>query len=163
MNPKDALKLCIGMSDTVINAYLNDLSDADLLVRPVPGMNHIAWQLGHLISAERHFVELVSPGSCPPLPEGFDQAHSKDTVSVDDPSKFESLAKYQELWKTQRAATLAELDRFPESDLEKTDPEKYPPYASTPAALFAIVGTHALMHSGQFVAVRRQLGKPLAI
>ena len=31
---------------------VSDLSDADLLVRPVPQANHIAWQLGHLILQE---------------------------------------------------------------------------------------------------------------
>jgi hypothetical protein len=163
MSPKDALKLGIGMSDYIISTYIGDLSDADLMIRPVAGMNHIAWQLGHLIAAERSFVEMVSPGSCPPLPEGFDQAHSKETAKLDDPSKFATLAKYQELWKAQRAATLAVLDRVPESDLDKTNPEKYPEWAPTTAALLAMSGTHALMHCGQFVAVRRLVGKPVVI
>lgn len=163
MSPKDALKLGIGMSDMIIGTYIGDLADADLLVRPVPGMNHIAWQLGHLISAERNFMEKLMPGASPPLPDGFDAAHSKETAQIDDPSKFLPLAKYQELWKAQRAATLAVLESFPESDLDQTDPEKYPPFAPTPAALLAMSGTHALMHCGQFVAVRRQLGKPVTI
>jgi uncharacterized damage-inducible protein DinB len=163
MNPKDALKLGIEMSDFIINAYIGDLSDADLLIRPVPGMNHIAWQLGHLISAEHRFVEMLSPGSCPPLPDGFDAAHTKETAKIDDSSKFLPLAKYQELWKAQRAATMAVLENYPESELDKADPEKYPTFAPTPAALLAMTGTHALMHCGQFVAVRRQLGKPVTI
>ncbi len=163
MSPKDALRLSIGMSDYIINAYIGDLSDADLIIRPVPGMNHIAWQLGHLISAERRFVEMVKPGSCPALPAGFDEAHTKETTTLDDPAKFYPLARYQELWKAQREATLAVLDSVPESDLDRTDPEKYPEWAPTVAALLAMSGTHALMHCGQFVAVRRQLGKPIVI
>ena len=163
MSPKDALKLGIGMSDFIINAYIGDLSDADLLIRPVAGMNHIAWQLGHLISAERRFVEMVSPGSCPALPEGFEKNYTKETAKTDEPSRFETLAKYQELWKAQRAATLAVLDSIPEAELDRTDPDKYPPFAPTVAALLAMTGTHALMHCGQFVAVRRQLGKPVTI
>ena len=47
--------------------------------------------------------------------------------------------------------------------LDKTDPEEYPEWAPTVAALLAMTGTHALMHCGQFVAVRRQLGKPVVI
>jgi uncharacterized damage-inducible protein DinB len=163
MSPKDALRLTIGMSDFIINAYIEDLNDSDLLIRPVPGMNHIAWQLGHLIAAERNFTEMVKPGSCPALPAGFAEAHSKENTTLDDPSKFQSLAKYQELWKAQRAATLAVLDSISESDLDKTDTEKYPEWAPTVAALLAMSGTHALMHCGQFVAVRRKLGKPVVI
>ncbi len=86
MSPKDALKLSIGMSDFIISSYLSDLSDSDILVRPVPGMNHIAWQLGHLISAEHRFVDMVKPGSCPALPAGFDEAHNKEAAKSDDPA-----------------------------------------------------------------------------
>ena len=147
----------------IINAYIDDLDDADLLIRPVPGMNHIAWQLGHLIAAERTFVEMIKPGSCPALPEGFDEAHSKETTTLDDPSKFYSRAKYQELWKAQRAATLAVLDGVPEAELDKTDPEQVPRVGPDRRRPLAMTGTHALMHCGQFVAVRRQLGKPVVI
>jgi hypothetical protein len=163
MSPKDALRLSIEMSDYIINAYIGDLSDADLLIRPVPGMNHIAWQLGHLISAERGFTDMVKPGSCPPLPAGFDEAYTKETTTIDDPRKFHTLAQYQELWKAQRAATLAVLDGYPEAELDKKDAEKFPEWAPTVAALLAMSGTHALMHCGQFVAVRRMLGKPVVI
>jgi hypothetical protein len=163
MSPKDALRLGIDSSQMIIDAYIGDLDDADLLIRPVPGMNHIAWQLGHLIAAERYFVELAQPGSCPALPEGFDEAHSKETSSSDDPAKFHSRQAYQDLWKTQRAATLAALEKVAEADLDRADPEKYPPFAPTVAALFSMCATHALMHCGQFVAVRRMLGKPVKI
>jgi uncharacterized damage-inducible protein DinB len=152
----------IDSSDMITNAYINDLDDSELLLRPVPGMNHIAWQLGHLIAAERHFVEMIKPGSCPELPAGFAEAHSKETSTLDDPSKFHSREEYQELWKAQRAATLAILDTLPEADLDKADPS-YPQFAPTVAALLGLVGTHALMHCGQFVAVRRKVGKPVVI
>jgi hypothetical protein len=36
MSPKDALRLSIGMSDYIVDAYIKDLDDADLLIRPVP-------------------------------------------------------------------------------------------------------------------------------
>ena len=126
MSPKDALRLSIGMSDYIVDAYIKDLDDADLLIRPVPGMNHIAWQLGHLISAERSFVEKIKPGSSPPLPAGFDEAHSKETTTLDDPKKFLSRAEYQDLWKKQRAATLAYSTRFPNPSSTRPTPRNTP-------------------------------------
>ncbi len=162
MGPKDAIKTNIDMSDMIINAYIGDLGDADIMIRPVPGMNHIAWQLGHLISSERRMMETVQPGSCPELPAGFDEAHGKETAALDDPAKFQSLEVYKNLWKAQRAATLSLLASVPESDLDRSDP-KYPQYAPTIAALLGMTAIHALMHCGQFVAVRRQLGKPVTI
>src|SRR5271170_7679494 len=36
----------------MLRMTLADFSDADMLVRPCPGANHAAWQLGHLTAAE---------------------------------------------------------------------------------------------------------------
>jgi hypothetical protein len=162
MNAKDAIRKTLDMSDNVINAYISDLTDADLLIRPVPGMNPIAWQLGHLISSERRMVDLVQPGSSPPLPEGFEERHNREGTQSDDTTGFASLATYQELWKAQRAATRAVIDSFPEADLDRTDP-KLPTFAPTFGALLNMTGLHALMHAGQFVAVRRFVNKPILI
>src|SRR3954447_6545146 len=124
MNAKDVFKSTFGMGDAVLNAYLGDLSDADLLLRPVEGQNHIAWQLGHLISTERMFVDLIKPGSSPALPEGFDAAHTRDTSGSDDPAKFESKQRYLELYQAQRAATLKVLEELSDADLDAPGPER---------------------------------------
>lgn len=162
MNATDAIRSTVDMSSAIIDSYLKDLEDKDLLVRPVSGMNHMAWQIGHLIGSERHFVELVKPGSCPPLPADFAEGHGRDKFNEDDPSKFYPVARYQELWGLQRQVSLAVLDALSDEDLDRTD-ESFPPFASTVGALMNMIGLHPLMHAGQFVAVRRSLGKPVAI
>ncbi len=162
MSGKAIIQHTLGTSDHVIQSYLKDLTDADLLVRPVAGMNNIAWQLGHLISSERHMVEMIKPGSSPALPADFEVGHGRDCFNEDAPEKFYSVAKYNELWSAQRAATLAVLESLSEADLDRTD-EKFPPYASTVGMLLSMCGGHPLMHAGQFVAVRRKLGKPVTI
>jgi uncharacterized damage-inducible protein DinB len=162
MSAKDVIRHTLGMSDNIIQSYLKDLSDADLLVRPVDGMNNIAWQLGHLIGSERYFVEIVKPGSGPALPADFEVGHGRESYKEEAPEKFYSVEKYKELWNAQRAATLAVLDGLSEADLAKTDPA-FPPYASTVGQLMNICGGHPLMHAGQFVAVRRKLGKPVTV
>lgn len=162
MNAKQAIQAMLDTSDMIINAYIGDLTDPELLVRAVPGMNHVAWQLGHLLTAERHFVELVQPGSCPPLPDGFAEAHGTAAITVDDPAKFCTRERYQEIWKTQRAATKAVLDSMAEEDLDRAE-SGYPDYAPNVGALLGMCGLHAMMHCGQFVAVRRLLGKPVTI
>ena len=53
MNAKDVIKYNLRVADMGWSTLLSDLSDADLLVRPSPAANHLAWQLGHLISSER--------------------------------------------------------------------------------------------------------------
>ena len=44
-----------------VNAYLQDLSDEDLLRRPCDGGNHIAWQLGHLLASDNRLINSVCP------------------------------------------------------------------------------------------------------
>src|SRR5262245_38216076 len=119
MGPKDAIRYTLTLSDTIINGYINDLNDADLMIRPVAGMNTIAWQLGHLIGSERHFVELIQPGSSPPLPADFEAGHNRNAHTSDDATKVYPRARYQELWKAQRAATLRLLDSLSDSDLDR--------------------------------------------
>ena len=110
MNAKDAIRSTLQTGEFVVNAYVGDLDDADLLVRPVPGMNHIAWQLGHLIIAERGMVEGIRPGTLPPLPEGFEDGHGRQQFGEDDPAKFLPRARYLELMKAQ--AREADLTRW---------------------------------------------------
>src|SRR4029077_4502167 len=52
MQAKEVIKTALQSTQNMLSTYLGDLSDADLLVRPVPAANHIAWQLGHLIQSE---------------------------------------------------------------------------------------------------------------
>ncbi|MBI3838433.1 MAG: DinB family protein [Planctomycetia bacterium] len=162
MNGKEALQSSIAFGDKVAQAYLADLTDADLLVRPVPGANHIAWQLGHLASAEHDLIEMVAPGSMPKLPAGFKEKHSKQTAASDDPKAFCSKAEYLTLLKEQRAGTLAALAKMSEPDLSKPAPEPVRSHLDTVGDVFSMQGGHLLMHAGQWAVVRRKLGrKPL--
>jgi hypothetical protein len=163
MTAKDAILYPMMMSDNIVNSYLGDLSDADLLVRPVEGQNHIAWQLGHLISSERSMIEGIKPGSCPPLPAGFDEAHSRDNCSCDDPAKFSSKAKYLELHQSQRKATKAVLEGLSDAELDAPGPERMRKMAPTVGSVMNLIGGHVLMHVGQFVSVRKKLNKPVTI
>jgi hypothetical protein len=160
MKAHDAIRHTINTSARLMLGYIEDLTDADLMVRPVPGANTIAWQLGHLISAERYFVESIKAGSCPALPNGFDKVHGKDTASSDDAATFCSKEQYQSLFAAQREATLKVLDSLNETDLDAPGPERMRAHAPTVGALLNLTGTHILMHVGQFAIVRRKLGKP---
>lgn len=161
MNAKDAIRSSFNLSNMVLKTYISDLEDADLMRRPGEGCNHLAWQLGHLISSEVHLLEMVSPGQSNVLPEGFGAAHSKDACSNDDPASFHSKATYIDLFDKVRAASLAALDGIAESDLDKPAPENFRQFCPTMGDMFMLIANHPMMHAGQFVVVRRQLGKPI--
>jgi hypothetical protein len=161
MGPKDVIKKTLDMSDFILKSYLKDLSDADLKIVPVEGMHPIAHQLGHLISAERWFAELIKPGSSPSLPAGFDDAHSMKTQGGDD-SRFLTKDEYMKLYEAQRATMKAVIDSVPDSDLTDNREGKLPDFMPTVADVLNMAGVHSLNHSGQFVATRRLLKKPIA-
>lgn len=161
MHAKDAILQSIDVADMVMGMYLADLNEEALFVKPVQGMNHIAWQLGHLISSERGMVEAVKPGSCPPLPEGFEAKHGKETTGIDDPSQFPTREEYLAAWKAQRAATRAALEATSDTELDTPSPEPIRSYAPTTGHAFNLTGLHPLMHVGQFVAVRRERKLPV--
>ena len=97
MNAKDAIRGTMDLSHHVLKAYFDDLSDAELMLRPGPGCNVLAWQLGHLISSEVSLLNQVCPGAAPELPAGFAEQHSKATASSDDASKFGKKQQYLDL------------------------------------------------------------------
>lgn len=159
MNAKDAMRQVVEMSTMITRSYIDDLADAELLIRPVPGANHIAWQLGHLIVSTHHMLEGV--GRKPPaLPAGFAEAYTKETAASDDPARFAPKAQYQGLIDQSKAAVLAAIDATPDADLDKPGPESMREYAATVGAVLLLAGQHWLMHCGQYVPVRRKLGKP---
>jgi hypothetical protein len=162
MNTKEAIKYSADTARTVTDTYLADLSDADLLVRSVPNANHIAWQLGHLICSEHEMVGSLGH-KLPPLPQGFAEAHTKETCTSDESRRFRTKAEYLSLMKSVRAATMAALDATPDAELAKPAPESMRSYAPTVGSVFMMLGSHEMMHAGQFVPVRRKLGKPIVM
>mgnify|MGYP000058934267 CR=1 FL=1 len=159
MNAKDAIGEVIEMGHFLARHYVEDLADADLLVRPVPGANHIAWQLGHLVAATaRMLSDLGQPA--PPLPDGFASAYTKETAALDEASRFATKDQYLAWMDQMKAASLAAVDAVPESKLDAPGPESMRHYAPTVGSVLLLLGTHWLMHAGQFVPVRRKLGRP---
>lgn len=162
MNAKDVIRATLDSSDMILKMYLNDLSDEELLIEPVPGMNPVALQVGHLVVAERMFVEMIKPDSCPALPEGFAAKHSVKEGTPSDRSRYSTKAEYLRLWDSQRAASKAVLEAIPEARLDEPAPERFAKFAPTLGVLFNMAGVHTLSHLGQFVALRRKLNKPIA-
>jgi hypothetical protein len=161
MNAQDALKSVQGLSAMVLKSYINDLSDNELLRRPGVGCNHLAWQLGHLIASECHLLNSVCPGAAIALPEGFAAKHGKETAGSDDPAQFCTKQQYLDLFDKVQSATAAALDKLSAADLDQPSPENYRAFAPTVGAMFALMANHPMMHAGQFVPVRRALGKPI--
>src|SRR5690242_5905574 len=107
MNGTGAIESALKSSKHLVNWFLSDLSDADLLVRPVPGANHIAWQLGHLIDVECRLMASHLPGTAfPELPEGFREKHTRDNAGSDRAEEFLKKEEYLALFNKVRETSL---------------------------------------------------------
>jgi hypothetical protein len=163
METKEAIRATMDLSLLVLNSYISDLSDADLMRRPTEGCNHLAWQLGHLISSEVALLDGVYPGKGIELPAGFAENHSRDNAGCDDPAMFCSKNEYLRLFQAARNATIEALDELPPATLDAPGPERFRKTCPTVGHIFTLIASHPMMHAGQFVVVRRQLGKPVVI
>jgi len=158
MTANDVLVHSLKMDLAVWNMLLDDLSDADLLVRPVPGANHIAWQLGHIIAAEHRFISEIGK-SMPALPPGFAEQHGKDKAGSDQ--GFLSKSDYLQFLTTVRTASVAAAAGASNEELDRVNTGSMAQFCPTIGTLYALVAAHASMHVGQVSVVRRQLGKPV--
>jgi hypothetical protein len=162
MTVRDIIRNTIETCDGLLQAYLGDLTDKELLTRPNPQSHHVAWQLGHMIVSENQMLEAAG-FAMPALPAGFAEAYTPETAKSDDPAKFHKKEQYLGFLAMQRSATLAHLGKLKETDFDKPTPESMHSYAPTLGAMFNIIGIHAAMHAAQFVPTRRKLGKPIVI
>ena len=98
----------------------------------------------------------------PALPEGFAEKHTKETAASDNPADFCTKEEYSQAMESQRAGTLSLLDRLSDDELEQPAPEAIQKIGATVGAVIAGQSAHWMMHAGQWVIVRRQLGKEAA-
>ncbi len=160
MTGVDAIRTALESTHHLITWFLSDLSDNDLLVRPAPGANHIAWQMGHFIVSESKLANQPTfKAVYPELPAGFDKQHSAETHSREPAIGFATRAEYVDLFTKVRQATIAGLSALKDSDLDAPTQGKIATFAPTLGALLLLTSNHGLMHAGQFSVVRRKLGK----
>ena len=158
MNVNESFAAGLKQNLEMFKMHLADLSDADLMVRPVPGANHANWQVGHLIVAETGMLT-KSGAKMPELPAGFAERYKKETSTSDDASKFATKADLIAQLEKVRAATIAFAKTVTTAQLDAPSP--FPQMAPTVADLLFLCSGHALMHVGQIQVLRRKLNKPI--
>lgn len=162
MHAKDSIRQAYTISHMVLTAYVNDMTDENLFIRSVPGCNHVAWQLGHLISSANGMLEGVGAKTIE-LPDGFADKHTKETAGNDNAADFYSKERYLQLLEQIKEATFAGLDQASDADLDGAAPEYLQSIARTVGDVYVLIACHPLMHAGQLVPLRRQLDLPIVM
>ncbi len=162
MNVKDLLRYNVTFTHNITKKYMDDIADEEMLVRAVPGSNHLAWQLGHLVASERSLLEAIG-ADVPDLPEGFAENHGRENTGSDDPNDFLAKAQYFELMEQMHEAAEAAIGKTDEAGLDAPTPEKLRSMFPTVGSVLLMAGSHEMMHTGQIAAIHRKLGKPIVI
>ncbi len=161
MKATEAIKATLDSNTHLLEWFVSDFSDADLLVRPVPGANHAAWQIGNVIGGDLYLIQSQLPETpYPELPPGFLERHGKEGASQEGPEGFLTSAGYLELFGKVRGVTLEALAKLSDEDLDQPTIGAPAAYVPNLGGAFLMAANHTLMHAGQFSVIRRKLGKP---
>jgi hypothetical protein len=143
----------------MVDSFLKDFSDADMLFRPAKTANHATWQMGHLANSVRNMVTACDPSVAFPFED--DARFGKSKASIDDaaffPKKAELLSRFDQAMDI-AAAWVAKLS---DAQMAKPTPERMQAFVPTVANLAILLASHPFMHMGQFSVSRRALGKPI--
>ncbi|MBX3422589.1 MAG: DinB family protein [Pirellulaceae bacterium] len=160
MSTKSVIRDGLQTAQMVGLAYLSDLDDAQLMLRPHPDCHSINWQIGHLIISEHDQINKIASAAMPDLPVGFRESFAATNSAADDTDGSFGKEQLLAIYQGQRQATLKVLSQLTEEQLDQPTGISYAP---TQAALIQMQGAHWLMHCGQWAVVRRQCGKPVVI
>ena len=143
----------------MVDSFLKDFTDAEMLFRPAKAANHAIWQMGHLSNSVRNMVSACDPSVVFPFED--DTRFGKSKASSDDPAAFASKADL--LGRFDRAMDIAAnwVAKLSDADLAKPTPERMQRFAPTVGSVAILLASHPFMHLGQFSVMRRALGKPI--
>ena len=145
MNGIGAIKAALESTRHVLKMYVDDFTDADLFVRPVPAANHAAWQIGQIIVGD---IYLVRSGPArrglSRAPARLDGAVRQGGAKKDGPEGFLTKAEYLALFDAVRSATIAALETFTDADLDRPTTGDMAAFAPTLGHLFLAASNHTL-------------------
>lgn len=131
--------------------------------QPAEGINHIAWQVGHIAMAQYGLALLRQRGRQQPdrelIPKSVLRAFAKDSTPSSAPLDDLAAAEIRSVFDRVHIQVLEELESYP---LEKLAEPVEPPYAGQANRLGALWMSvhHEVLHAGQIGMLRRLLGYP---
>ena len=143
----------------MIDMFLKDFSDADMMFRPAQTANHAIWQMGHLANSVRGMVTACAPGAAFPYED--DTRFGKSKASIDDPAFFPTKAELLARFDQGMDFAAAWVAKLSDAEMAKPTPEAIQRFAPTVAHIAILLASHPFMHMGQFTVTRRALGKPI--
>jgi uncharacterized damage-inducible protein DinB len=142
---------------------LEDLEPASWFRRPAEGVTHIAWQVGHLATAE-YFLALERvrgrrPEDAAVIDDAFVALFGRQSIPDPDPAKYPALETIRAVFDRVHEQTLRETPALDPAVLAEPLGRAHR-VAKTKGAALIWSAQHELIHAGQIGLLRRLLGRP---
>lgn len=155
----EAMAFALTKSHLLMHRFIDDLKPHEFEHQPFPGVNCVAWILGHLTLVDRRQLTWLGVTDLPAIPDGFEERFKTTRITAVEQNGYGEPKELVALFDAHRRLL---IDCLP-----TVDPAKFlePPSFQTP--MFAdrgegtlFMGVHTAMHAGQISLIRRTLGYP---
>jgi hypothetical protein len=159
---RDALDR-IAFARAYTRGILDTIPPADWFRMPAEGVTHVAWQVGHLATAQYRMcldrVRGVRPEDEELIPAAFLKSFGRDSVVDPDPAAYPRATEIRATFGRVYDQALAELADFPDYDLDSPilGPHRF---VKTKIEALRWCAAHEMVHAGQIALLRRLFGQP---
>lgn len=140
--------------------FLEKIPDAQWFKMPL-GVTHVAWQAGHLATAEyRLCLERIrgrAPAEEALIADDFLKLFGRDTTPVEDASQYPGPTDILRVMTAVHSQVEREVAAWPEADWDQPVATPHPQFNTRLGALLWCA-RHEMLHAGQIGLLRRLLG-----
>ncbi len=144
-------------------SLLKDIADEQWYTPIGDGLTHVAWQVGHLASAQYSLCLARIRGAQPEdeqlIPAAFREHFRKGSIPHAGGAGYPSPAEIRDVAAAVHARALEELPQLSEELLDVPIENPHPVFNTRFEAL-VFCPEHEMLHAGQIALIRRSLGKP---
>lgn len=142
-------------------SLLADFEESRWFDCPAPGIQHIAWQVGHIAASQAVLIHnrCFNIPMAEAVPASFTQQFGRGSKPVGDPAAYPPISEIRRMFDGMQADCLKRVRQMTESDLELPafgDP--HPMFAKRGEAV-GMAAMHEAFHAGQIALTRRLFGK----
>ena len=140
------------------HTYIDDLKPSEFAHQPFPGVNSVAWILGHLTLTDRRILGLLG-AELPPIPDGFETRFKATRRPAEVQTHLGEPTEMISLFDAHRLKLIDAVQRATPEALNTPLPNPIAA-AKTVGEAAAFMAVHVALHAGQVTLIRRSLGYP---
>jgi len=161
MNAIDLLVNRVVVARKWTQTLLNDIEETRWFDAPAPGVQHVAWQVGHLAASQTALMHFRCFGKKPEehVPAGFIAQFGRGSTPKAERSAYPPLPEIRVIFDRIQEETIALMKSISPAELSApTNGDPHPMFENK-GQCFAMVAMHEAFHAGQIALTRRIFGK----